>query len=122
MHALILSLALLAGPDAHNPPVVEWAAFTPPPGPLCRVAATYKPSWLGRVVTVVLRPGCPADGYARIRFASSLGGTLPDSPPGYFTLDRQHPAISRHVPYSWWVESLSASGLAFTVPEAPAPR
>lgn len=113
MHALILSLALLAGLATDpGPPLSEWAAYAPP-APLCAVQALATPSWLGYVLTVAPTKDCPPDGHAEVRFHSTLGGILggtqPDDPPGFFVL-RPGEYLRRHVPASWFVERRARTG------------
>lgn len=112
-HLTLLGLLLLSG-------AVALPALPPIPKPTyCRVEASSTLHPLGRVVTVTLRPGCPPGGLARVRLASGLGGSQPDSPPGAYTL-RPFPgrdSLSRVVLPWWWVQWLSASGTPYTVPE-----
>lgn len=111
-HTLGLLAALLGGGVALG--------LTPTPQPIyCRVTASSVIHPLGRVVTVTLRDGCPPGGIARIRLASGLGGSQPDSPPGAYTL-RPLPgrnSLTRVVLPWWWVQWISASGTPYTVPE-----
>lgn len=83
---------------------------------LCRVTATSTPVATGRLLTVTVTPDCPANGYARVRLASSIGGSLPDDPPGAWTL---RPGLTLvRVSHSWWrLEWLSASGKPYVVRE-----
>ncbi|WP_288403811.1 hypothetical protein [uncultured Deinococcus sp.] len=109
---LALLAALLGGGMALS------LAAAPAPV-LCRVTASSVIHPLGRAVTVTLRPGCPPGGLARIRLASGLGGSQPDSPPGAYTL-RPLPgrdSLTRVVLPWWWVQWLSASGTPYPVPE-----
>lgn len=92
------------------------SASAAPAPPLCRVQATSTPVATGRLLTVTVTPDCPAGGYARVRLASSLGGSLPDDPPGAWTL---RPGLTLvRVSHSWWqLEWLSASGKPYVVRE-----
>ena len=83
---------------------------------LCRVEVTSHPTTLGRQVSIQVRPDCPPGGVARVRLASQLGGSLPDNPPGVYTL-RPGQKLRRTVLRWWWVEWLSASGRPYRVPE-----
>lgn len=92
-----------------------------PEPPLCTVQAVYRPvSWPWftpegerlRRITVELKPGCPPDGVAYVRFMNPLTGrTLPER--GFYTLTRTQPSLS--VPRvfgsgvlpswgAWWVK------------------
>lgn len=71
---------------------------------------------LGRTLTLTTVPGCPPGGYARVRLASRLGGSLPDNPPGAYTI-RPGQTLTRVSWPWWWPEWLSASGRAYRIPE-----
>lgn len=82
---------------------------------LCRVEARSSPPvWLDKVLTIRQLPGC--QGVAHIRFASKLGGSLPDNPPGRYSL-YPNEQIRRDVPAWWWVEWEDQSGRWWRVPE-----
>lgn len=101
-----LALLLLAAP----------AQAAAPPPTLCRVQATSTPSPTGRLLTVQVTPDCPVNGYARVRLTSRLGGSLPDDPPGAWTL---RPGLTLvRTSHSWWrLEWLAASGKPYVVQE-----
>lgn len=67
----------------------------PPPEPLCRVEATYRPlSWASslRALTVRLTPDCPHNGTARIRLGGYGGpGSTATGPTETLSLTR--PAV-----------------------------
>lgn len=71
---------------------------------------------LGRTLTLTTVPSCPPGGYARVRLASRLGGSLPDNPPGAYTI-RPGQTLTRVSWPWWWPEWLSASGRAYRIPE-----
>lgn len=109
---LLLSAALVL-------PVAALAQFARAPAPtLCRVQVITPdhPGDFQRRLTIRLRPGCPPNGFARVRLASKLGGRLPDDPPGAYVL-RPGQELRRTVLRWWRVEWLSASGTPYTVRE-----
>ena len=113
LRPFLLSAALLL-------PVAAFAQFAraPASAPLCRVQVITPdhPGDFQRRLTVRVRPGCPPNGFARVRLASKLGGRLPDDPPGAYVL-RPGQEL-RRVALRWWrVEWLSASGTPYTVRE-----
>lgn len=109
----ILALALLL-------PAPSLATAVPTGQPtLCRVTVTSSPgSLLDKRLTARQRPGC--QGVAYLRWASRLGGSLPDNPPGRVPL---YPGqiLSRETPSWWWVEWQDRSGRWWRVPETEAP-
>lgn len=109
---LLLSAALLL-------PVAAFAQFARAPAPtLCRVQVTTPdhPRDFQRRLTIRVRPGCPPGGLARVRLVSQLGGSLPDDPPGAYTL-RPGQELRRTVLRWWHVAWLSASGKPYPVRE-----
>ncbi len=103
----VLLLALLSGAAS--------ASLSPPAPTLCRVTVTATPgNLLDKRLTIRQRPGC--QGIAYIRYASLLGGSLPDNPPGREELFPNR-ALIRETPSWWWVEWQDRSGRWWRVPE-----
>lgn len=118
MLATILSLALLAGPDAHSPPVEEWAAYAPVP--LCRVTVTVRPArWAEtpgglpwRYLDVSTVPDCPSGGEAHVRL-SNYGGWRPGA---VVIVPSGGTVTFGPVPIYRALDWLSASGIPYRVP------
>lgn len=81
--------------------VLLTAGQAAPTTTVCAAQARTQTSWPGRVV-IVTAATCPDGGRAYVRFVSRTG-SQPDSPPGYFTLQRGQ-TLTRRVPRDWWVE------------------
>lgn len=106
------------------------------PAPLCRVQAEYRPvSWPAwtepherfRRLTVRLRPGCPANGEARVYLVNQRSGRrLPES--GDYRLSPARPALN--IPGApayaittpgWIVYWRASSGRSYPVPQTQLP-
>lgn len=92
--------------------------------PLCRVrAATTQDATPGfYTVVIALRPECPPDAVADVRFESFVGGSHP-SEPRLFRITRDEPLIRSGIPWFWrgaWVAK-SGRSYPFILPGMKAP-
>lgn len=97
---------------------------SPPPTradpPLCRVQVFATPTPLGRRLEFSLRPECPPGSVAHVRLSSRWGGSLPDSPPGFYTL--RLGTVLRYTALNWWwLDWRDRSGRLWRVQEKPWP-
>jgi hypothetical protein len=99
---------------------ISAAAISSLSPPLCRVIATsegisFPPL---RVVTLTLRPGCPAGGHAFVHLVSTSGATDPMN--RFIELMRLAPNVTyRGVLPNWHAEWKSESDVTYTIPETP---
>lgn len=113
MKRLFLMAPLLGSLVLTGPPAL--ALRVPTGTPLCRVRVVASPAKMPpqRVLTVTLRSGC--HGVAYLRLSSKIGGTLPDNPPGYYTLRTGEQL--RRVALPWWHLDWLKGTSAYPVPE-----
>lgn len=71
---------------------------------------------LGRQLLIRLRPECPADSVAHVQLSSRWGGSLPDRPPGVYTIHPGQVLRRTALPW-WWVDWRDRSGRLWRVSE-----